>query len=128
MKTQAFLLLSALLFSMSICQAQDTPPEKLVGTWQKHMGQRPLTFSISSDQKFEVEFAGNSETDVWGSYKVKGAQITFTDEGGDYSSGSSCIYEFKVDDSSLSFIKVDDPVPGRSTLLEGTWTRSAGGE
>ena len=72
-----------------------------------------------------MEFAGDEEIDVYGSYEISGNQITFTDEGGDYSSDSSGTYEFKVADASISFTNVDDPVNGRSMLLEGTWSKAA---
>ena len=72
-----------------------------------------------------MEFAGDDEIDVYDSYVISGKQITFTDEGGAYSSDSSGVYEFKVSDTSISFTNVDDPVDGRRMLLEGTWSKAA---
>ena len=82
------------------------------------------SFVISSDTKWEVEFTGDDVLDVWGSYAISGNKITFTDEGGQYSSDESGVYEYKVDDASLIFTIVDDPVNGRSMLVEGTWTKA----
>ena len=114
---------TALLFSSLTCIGQDDTSEQVVGTWTKELNGRTFTFTLTADKKYQVEFAGDEAIDVYGSYVISGKQITFTDEGGDYNSGESGAYEFKVSDTSITFTNVDDPVDGRSMLLEGTWTK-----
>ena len=95
----AFVLL---LFSTMTCNGKDDP----------------------SDHKFEVEFVGDAEIDVWGSYVISGTQITFNDEGGAYSSDEAGVYEFVVSDTTLKLTIVLDPVYGRSMLVEGSWSKN----
>ncbi len=103
--------------------AQDESSDQLAGTWTKSMNGATARFMISPDNAWEVEFTGDDEADVYGTYLITGKQITFTDKGGEYSSASSGDYEFQVDDTSLIFTIVDDPVTGRSMLVKGIWTR-----
>lgn len=123
--TRTLLVATALFFSVLICMGQNAPSDQVVGKWTKELNGRTLTFTLTSDKKVQVEFAGDEEIDVYGSYEISGKQITFTDEAGDYSSDSSGTYEFKVSDTSISFTNVDDTVDGRSMLLEGTWSKAA---
>ena len=126
--SKSVLAVIAILFSTLTCLAQNDPSDKVAGTWIKTTDMGSVTLTISADKKYEVEFTGDDIADVTGSYVISGQQITFTDEGGDYSSDSSGFYEFKVDDASITFTKVDDPVDGRSKLIQGTWSRDAGVE
>jgi len=123
--SRTLLLTAALLFSILTCYAQDDPSDLVVGKWTKLMNERSVTFALSSDHKYQVEFAGDAEVDVWGSYVISGTQITFKDEGGDYSSDAAGVYEFKVSDTSLTFTKVNDPVDGRSMLVQGSWSKAS---
>jgi hypothetical protein len=122
--TRTLLLITALLFSILTCHGQDDPSDQLVGKWTKLLNERSVSFTLSSDNKFQVEFAGDAEIDVYGSYVLSGTQITFTDEGGEYSSDEAGVYEFKLSDTSLRFTEVNDPVYGRRTLLEGSWSKA----
>lgn len=121
--TRTLLLITALFFSITICNGQDDPSALLVGKWTKQFNERAVTFTITADNKYQVEFAGDSEVDVWGSYAISGTQITFNDEGGEYSSDAAGVYEFKENESSLTFTNVSDPVYGRSILVEGSWSK-----
>jgi hypothetical protein len=122
--SRILLLTSAFLFSILTCNGQDAPSDQVVGTWTKTFNERSVSFTISSDHIFQVEFAGDSEIDVWGSYEIDGMQITFTDEGGEYGSDVPGIYEFKVSETSLTFSVVNDPVYGRSILMDGSWSKA----
>ena len=126
--TRVLLLATAIFFSVLTCIGQSGPSDQVVGIWTKELNERTFTFTLTSDNKYQVEFAGDEEIDVWGSYEISGMQITFTDEGGDYSSDSSGVYEFKVSDASITFTNVDDQVDGRSMLVVGTWSKAAAGE
>jgi hypothetical protein len=121
---RTFLVITALLISMLTCYGQDNPRDPVVGKWIKTMNGSSTSFDILSDNKWEVEFTGDDELEVWGSYAISGNKITFTDEGGQYSSSEPGVYEFKADEKSLIFTIVDDPVNGRSMLVTGTWTRA----
>jgi len=123
--TRTALLITALLLSIGICNGQEAPSDLLVGKWTKKFNDRAVTFTISSDHKYQVEFAGDAEIDVWGNYVCSGTQVTFNDEGGEYSSDAAGIYEFKVEGTSLTFTNVNDPVYGRSILLEGDWSKAS---
>ena len=114
----------ALLCSIMICDAKYEPSDLLMGKWTKLFNERTVTFTMTSDNKYQVEFAGDAEIDVWGSYVISGTQITFNDEGGDYRSDEAGVYEFKLSDTSLTFTNVNDPVYGRSILMEGTWSKA----
>lgn len=117
-------LTAALLFSIPPGFGQDQPSDQLVGTWTKSLNDRTVTFTITAKLSYTVEFAGDEGIDVEGSYVVSGSQITFNDEAGEYSADEPGVYEFKVIDSSLAFTKVNDPVYGRSILLEGNWSKA----
>ena len=123
--TKTLLLAAALLISSLGCMAQNDPADQLVGTWKKTFDQGSATLTFTADKKTEVEFTGDDVIDVWGSYKIDGTKITLTDEGGDYSSGQSGAYTFTLSEDSLTFTVDDDPVFGRSTLVQGTWGRTA---
>jgi hypothetical protein len=123
--SKAFLLAGLMLLSIFACYGQDDSSVQVEGTWTKSMNERPITFTLTSDLTYQVEFAGDEETDVWGSYTISGTNITFTDEGGEYSSGVSGEYEFEVSDTTISFTEVDDPVNGRRMLVEGNWSKAA---
>jgi len=122
--SRTLFLAGAFLFIVLSCMGQDDSSALLQGNWTKSANGGTVTLTFSPDHKWEVYFTGNEEADVYGTYVISGTQITFTDEGGDYSSDSSGSYEFKVDDSSLSFTIVDDPVNGRSMLVAGSWTKA----
>ena len=123
--SRTLLLTTAFLFSILVCNGQDGPSDQVVGTWTKTFNERSVTFTISSDNKYQVEFAGDSEIDVWGSYVIDGMQITFNDEGGEYGSDVAGVYEFKATETSLTFSVVDDPVYGRSILMDGNWSKAS---
>ena len=113
-----------LLLSTLVCFGQDNPADQVVGNWIKSSNMGSVTFTISADQKWEVEFTGDNTADVFGTYVISGKQITFTDKGGDYSSDSDGVYEFELSDS-LRFTKVNDPMDGRSRLVVGAWAAEA---
>ena len=123
--TRILFLITAFLFSILICNGQNDPSDQVVGKWTKLFNERSVTFTITSDNKYQVEFAGDAKTDVWGSYVVLGTQITFNDEGGEYSAEEAGVYEFKVSDTSLTFTDVNDPVYGRRLLVEGSWSKAS---
>ena len=120
--TRTILLISVLLFSVVTCKGQDDPSDGVVGKWTKLIDERTITFTISSDNKYQVEFTGDADADVLGSYVISGTQITFNDKAGDYSADVPGVYEFKANDTSLTLTEVDDPVQGRRMLVEGSWT------
>jgi len=123
--TRALLVITVLLFSIMTCNGKDDPSDLLVGKWTKLLNERSVTFTISSDHKFQVEFIGDAEIDVWGSYVISDTQITFSDKGGDYGSDEDGVYEFKVNGTSITFTQVNDPVYGRSLLVEGSWSKAS---
>ncbi len=121
--TRTLFAITALLFSTMTCNGKDDPSVSVVGKWTKLFNGRTVTFAISSDNKFQVEFIDDAEIDVWGSYVISGTQITFSDEGGAYSSDEAGVYEFVVSDTALKLTIVLDPVYGRSMLVEGSWSK-----
>ncbi len=118
------MLTTAYFFSILVCNGQDGPSDQVVGTWTKSFNERSVTFTILADLKYQVEFAGDSEIDVWGSYEIDGMQITFNDEGGEYGSDVAGVYEFNASETSIIFSVVDDPVYGRSILTDGNWSKA----
>jgi hypothetical protein len=121
--SKVLLVSAALLFSIFTCFGQEKAADKLVGTWIKVVETNTITLTLAADKKSTVEFDGDDVIDVYGSYKISGKQITFQDEGGDYAADVPGTYEFKVDDSSITFTTVDDPVNGRRMLVEGSWSK-----
>ncbi len=121
---RTLLLTTAFLFSILTCNGQKGLSDQVVGTWTKTINERTVTFTISADHKYQVEFAGDSEIDVWGSYEIDGMQITFNDEGGEYGADVAGVYEFKATETSLTFSVVDDPVYGRSILMDDNWSKA----
>lgn len=128
MKTSIFfrtiLVASALVFSVLTSYGQEDPTEKLIGTWVKVVDMQKITFTIKEGNKAQVEFTGDEVIDVYSSYKISGKQITFNDEAGEYAADVPGVYEFEVSESSLTLYAVDDPVMGRSMLVEGTWSKA----
>jgi len=122
--TRTLLVAAAILFAVMTSHAQNDPTGQIVGKWTKLLNERSVTFTLAPDQTYQVEFAGDEGIDVWGSYVVSGNRITFEDKGGDYSSAESGEYEFKATDTSLTFYQIDDPVTGRSMLVEGSWSKA----
>lgn len=121
---RTLLVISAFLLSTVIVDGKDPSSDPLVGVWTKSSHERTITFSIESDHTYTVEFVGDAELDVKGSYVISGTQITFNDDPGDYSSVEPGLYEFEVSETSVKFTKVNDPAQGRSMLVEGSWSKS----
>jgi hypothetical protein len=119
---KALLATVTIILSVLTCFGQYNPSD-LPGIWGKQINGRTMTLTILADNKYQVEFAGDEETDVWGSYELTGHQITLNDDGGDYSADVPGVYEFDVSDTSITFTEVNDPITGRSMLMEGTWTK-----
>ncbi len=116
--------LTALFVFLLPCFGQETPPDELAGTWTKSLNGRQMTFTISADHTYQVEFAGDAGIDVYGSCEVSGNRVTFNDEGGDYSADVPGVYTFQVSEHTVTFTEVNDPVMGRRSLLEGKWTEA----
>lgn len=121
---RTLLAITALLFSTVTGDGKDPSSDPLVGTWTKSFNDRTISFAINSDDTYTVEFVGDAEVDVKGSYVISGTQITFNDGPGDYSSPEPGVYEFEVNESSVKFIIVNDPAQGRSMLVEGEWLKA----
>lgn len=124
MYRKALFVLAALLVFLISSSAQDDSAEKLVGKWTKSIQGRTITFLMTADFKYEVDFTGDTGADVVGSYKLVESKIIFADEGGDYGADTSGEYEFELEDKSITFTEVDDPVNGRRMLVEGEWTKA----
>lgn len=120
---RGFLIPAILVLSVFICFGQDDPADKLLGTWIKVADMGTITLTFKSDNISEVEFNGDEVIDVYSNYEISGTKITFNDYDGDYAADVPGSYEFKVEAASLTFTPVDDPVPGRSMLVQGTWSR-----
>lgn len=121
---RTFFILATLFIFVAGSFGQDDQSELLIGKWSKTSQDRTITFTFTADDKYEVEFTGDGEAEVLGSYVISGTKLTVTDEGGEYSSGTSGVYEFMVSDSTLSLTKVDDPVDGRSMIASGNWSKA----
>jgi hypothetical protein len=121
---RTLIAITALLFAIVTCHGKEQPSDQVVGTWTKSLNERTVTFTINADLTYTVEFAGDESVDVQGSYEISGTQITFNDEAGEYSADEPGVYEFKASDTSLIFTKVNDPVYGRSMLVEGSWSKA----
>jgi len=123
-KLRALALIATFLFSLLSSYGQDDPVKKLVGKWTKDSQGSTFSFVMTSDHTYEVDFTGDSGAEVTGSFKVSDNKITFTDEGGAYSSGTSGEYEFTLGDGTVTFTEVDDAVDGRRMLVEGEWIKA----
>ena len=121
---RTLLAITALLFSTVTSDGKDPSSDPLVGTWTKSFNDRTISFAIKLDLTYTVEFVGDAEVDVKGSYVISGTQITFNDGPGDYSSPEPGVYEFDVSETSVKFTKVNDPAQGRSMLVEGDWSKA----
>jgi hypothetical protein len=77
------------------------------------------------DHKCQVEFIGDEGIDVYGTYVISETQVTFTDVGGDYAADVPGVYKFLVSGTSLTLTAIDDPITGRSMLVEGTWSKAS---
>ena len=126
--SRMLLLAAALVISFLSSYGQDDPSGQVVGTWNKVTDMGTITLTLKADNKSEVEFNGDDVIDVYSDYEISGTEITFNDYGGDYAADVPGTYEFKVDGSSLSFTVVNDPVEGRSALVQGAWTKAASEE
>ncbi|MCK5277518.1 MAG: hypothetical protein KAK04_03255, partial [Cyclobacteriaceae bacterium] len=59
--TRTLLVATALLFSVLTCYGQNDPSEQVAGKWTKELNERTFTFNLTSDNKYQVEFAGDVE-------------------------------------------------------------------
>jgi len=121
---RTLLVITSFLLSTVTIEGKDPSSDPLVGTWTKSSNERTITFTIKSDNKYTVEFIGDAEIDVNGSYVISGTQVTFTDDAGDYSTAVPGVYEFEVSETSVKFTTVNDPAQGRSMLVEGDWLKA----
>ncbi len=121
---RSLLAITAILFSTMAIDGRVPSSDPLIGTWTKSSNERTITFKIMSDHTYTVEFVGDTEIDVKGSYVISGTQITFNDDAGDYSTDEPGVYEFEVSETSVKFTKVNDPAYGRSMLVEGNWSKA----
>jgi len=122
--SKALLATAVLFIFVLISNGQDDPNDQLAGKWTKSMNGRTASINLLSDHTYQVEFTGDEGMDVTGRWTISGKQITFKDEGGAYSSGTSGTYEFALSGTTVTYKKVDDPVSGRSMLLEGSWSKA----
>ena len=121
---RTLLVITSFLLSTMTIDAKDPSSDPLVGTWTKSSNERTITFTIKSDHTYTVEFVGDAEIDVKGSYVISGTQVTFNDDAGDYSTSVPGVYEFEVSETSVKFTTVNDPAQGRSMLVEGNWSKA----
>ena len=121
---KALFILTVIILSPLACIGQEATSDQLVGKWVKQLNDITVTFTISAELTYEVEFAGDEKADVWGSCTVSGTQVTFHDKGGEYAADVPGVYEFKLEYDSLMLKKVNDPVGGRSMLVGGSWGAS----
>lgn len=121
---RTLLAITALLLSTMAIDGRVPSSDPLIGTWTKSSNERTITFKIMADHTYTVEFVGDTEIDVKGSYVISGTQITFNDDAGDYSTDEPGVYEFEVSETSVKFTKVNDPAYGRSMLVEGDWSKA----
>lgn len=112
-----------LFFFVLMSNGQDDPSGQLAGKWTKQVNGRTASIDLLSDHTYQVDFAGDEGVDVTGSWAVSGSQITFKDEGGAYTTGTSGTYEFKLNGKTVTFKKVDDPSSNRSIVIEGSWSK-----
>lgn len=117
------LVIAALFISILTCYGQQEPSDLLEGKWTKNLNGRTITYTLLPDSKYQVDFVADEGTDVWGTYTISGNLFTVNDEGGEYSADVPGVYECEVDDKSLVFKEIDDPLDGRRMLMEGTWSR-----
>jgi len=119
------LLGTAILFFFVLeCNGQDDSSGQLVGKLTKQVNGRTASINLLPDHTYQVDFAGDEGVDVTGSWVVSGKQITFKDEGGAYTTGTSGTYEFKLNGKTVTFKKVDDPSSNRSIVIEGSWSKA----
>ena len=94
----------------------------LTGNWERQVQGTTLSIVIGKDGAYKVEFTGDGIPDVNGTCKLEKDRITFQDTGG-RAALEPGIYSFKLQGKEITFEKIDDPSNGRSSLLQGTWTR-----
>ncbi len=114
-----FLLLT-IQFTIA-AQDQDSP---VVGKWKKHLNGATMTFVLDKDMNYTVDFEGDGNVEVRGTFKIDGNQITFNDKPGGYASPDPGIYNYKIENDKITFVIKEDPTVGRSGLLAGTWTKA----
>lgn len=95
------------------------------GVWQQNnVNKRIVTKTFFPDSKFQTDFFGDTEMDVWGYYEVKSDTIVLKDIG-----GAACpnegIYQFELTNDTLRFIPILDNCDGRKIGFSGSWSRMA---
>jgi len=110
-----------LLFQMSVIAQDKASP--LVGTWEKFTSGVTMTFTLDSGMNYQVDFESDGNIEVQGSYTIEDNTVTFNDKPGGYATEEPGIYTFKIEKDKVTFIIKDDPSPGRSGLLAGTWMK-----
>ena len=104
----------------------DNDLNKLIaGSWVREGTTIKITFN--EEGKYEVDFTGDGETNVWGTCEVKKESLIFNDEKG-MASEFPGKYEWSLTEDKLTFTLINDPSDGRSSLLPGVWIRKSGKE
>ncbi|MBD0256571.1 MAG: hypothetical protein ICV83_12705 [Cytophagales bacterium] len=104
---------------------RETPAASdLVGKWRKEGGS---TWEFRADQTYTVAL-DDGKTSVSGKYTLAGNQVTIVDQSATGMAGAcpaaeKGVYQFTLQDKTLSVTAVSDPCTGRSNIAPGTYTR-----
>ena len=99
----------------------DTDLKKLIaGTWVREGTTVMITFD--KEGKYQVDFTGDGEINVWGACEIKKETLIFNDEKG-MASEFPGEYKWSITENKLTFTLINDPTDGRSSLLTGVWIR-----
>lgn len=99
----------------------DTDLKKLIaGTWVREGTTVMITFD--EEGKYQVDFTGDGETNVWGTCEIKKETLIFNDEKGEASEFPG-EYKWSLSENKLTFTLINDPSDGRSLLVPAVWSR-----
>jgi hypothetical protein len=111
--------------SLSQIENTDNP---IVGIWKKtsntrtHFGIECETMTFMPDGKFQIDFIGNPEIDVWGYYQIDNNKITFNDLGGNPCL-SDGLYSYIINNDTLSFTPITDNCLTRESRFSEFWIK-----
>jgi hypothetical protein len=120
-------VLFSLILLISSCSAQkDDNNYKISGHWELITSEAQVELHIRSDSTFHVDVMENDGIEVEGQIILTKDKITFINVQGTDSVSSDPTpgtYKYSLNENTLQFEKIDDPILRRANFLSKKWHR-----
>lgn len=118
------LLIGSLVLAMAGCASTGAyrgTTGNVIGSWKfkdQNFGPQVLTFR--DDGIYEVDYDGDGEKDIWGSYRISRDWLFLNDLGGDFifDCGQDGAYTYRVKNDIMTFMLMADQCPSRQEAMD----------